>query len=234
MSLTKAHERGDGNEDVGNQLAPDDAPFGGAHGSRGKHELALGDDDGVCPGDSNHAGNAENRQCEGDVAQVRREHRGQCDEQHQRRNGQQRVGQDSDHGVDLATEIAGHDADGATDDHADQHGADGDSQGGASTEQGAGEQVDELTLRGYLQGKAWSADNPSREFFFEIQQIRRCATDPEPERYRYVLDGVPELETDRMQWRVRLLAQYGRRSRAGQDTTVPGALYPLPDAAVIS
>ncbi len=95
-------------------------------------------------------------------------------------------------------------------------------------------QVDELTLRGYLQGKAWSVDNPSREFFFEVQQIRRCATDPEPERYRYVLDGVPELETDRMQWRVRLLAQYGRRSRAGQDTTVPGALYPLPDAAVIS
>lgn len=95
-------------------------------------------------------------------------------------------------------------------------------------------QVDELTLRGYLQGKPWSVDNPSREFFFELQQIRRCATDPEPERYRYVLDGVPELETDRMQWRVRLLAQYGRRSRAGQDTTVPGALYPLPDAAVIS
>lgn len=95
-------------------------------------------------------------------------------------------------------------------------------------------QVDELTLRGYLQGKPWSVDNPSREFFFELQQIRRCATDPEPERYRYVLDGVPELETDRMQWRVRLLAQFGRRSRAGQDTTVPGAIYPLPDAAVIS
>lgn len=95
-------------------------------------------------------------------------------------------------------------------------------------------QVDELTLRGYLQGQPWSQDNPSREFFFELQQLPRCSTDPTPERYRYVLDGVPELMTDRFEWKVRLLAQFGRRTRDGQDSTVPGAFYPLPDAAVIS
>jgi hypothetical protein len=95
-------------------------------------------------------------------------------------------------------------------------------------------QVDELTLRGYLQGENWSQDNPAREFFFELEQIKRCAGDPAVERYRYVLDGVPELLPDRFEWRVRLLAQFGRRTRAGQDSTVPGAFYPLPDAAVIS
>ena len=95
-------------------------------------------------------------------------------------------------------------------------------------------QVDDLTLHGYLQGKDWSQDDPSREFFFELQQIRRCATDPETERYRYVLDGVPELRPDRHEWKIRLLPQFGRRTRAGQDSTVPGAVYPLPDAAVIS
>ena len=95
-------------------------------------------------------------------------------------------------------------------------------------------QVDELTLRGYLRGEDWSQDNPAREFFYELQQIKRCAGDPDVERYRYVLDGVPELQPDRFEWRVRLLAQYGRRTRDGQDSTVPGAFYPLPDAAVIS
>ena len=94
-------------------------------------------------------------------------------------------------------------------------------------------QVDELTLRGYLQGQPWGADEPTREFFFEVQQLPRCAGDPTPERYRYVLEGVPELRTDAFDWQVRLIAQFGRRSQDGQDTTVPGELYPTGDAVLV-
>jgi hypothetical protein len=94
-------------------------------------------------------------------------------------------------------------------------------------------QVDELTLRGYLQGEAWGADEPTREFFFEVQQIPRCPTDPEPERYRFVLEGVPELRADRHEWRVRLVAQFGRRSRDGEDSTVPGEMYPTDGARFV-
>ena len=94
-------------------------------------------------------------------------------------------------------------------------------------------QVDELTLRGYLQGQPWGADEPTREFFFEVQQLPRCAGDPTPERYRFVLAGVPELRTDSFEWQVRLIAQFGRRSRDGQDSTVPGELYDVGDAVLV-
>jgi hypothetical protein len=94
-------------------------------------------------------------------------------------------------------------------------------------------QVDELTLRGYIQGEPWGAEDPSREFFFEIQQIPYCATDPEPERYRFVLDGVPELRTDSHEWRVSLVAAFGRRERDGTDSTVPGELYSTDRGAML-
>lgn len=94
-------------------------------------------------------------------------------------------------------------------------------------------QVDEMTLRGYLQGAAWGADEPTREFFFEVQQLRRCPTDPEPERYRFVLEGVPEYRADRLDWRVILTSAFGRRARDGSDTTVPGELYPTDGAILV-
>lgn len=94
-------------------------------------------------------------------------------------------------------------------------------------------QVDEHTLRGYLDGKPWSSDNPTREFFFEVQQLRRCEGDPEPERYRFALDGVPELKTDRFEWRVSLVSQFGRRNADGTDSTVPGEIWEVAGARLV-
>jgi hypothetical protein len=93
-------------------------------------------------------------------------------------------------------------------------------------------QVDEATLRGYLNGEQWTTV-PTREFFYEVQQLPRCPTDPEPERYRYVLAAVPEYKADDLEWRVRLVAQFGRRERDGSDATVPGEFYPPIDGATL-
>ena len=99
-------------------------------------------------------------------------------------------------------------------------------------------QVDEATLRGYLNGEQWTTD-PAREFFYELQQLpyrtAPCPGAQQPERYRYVLAGVPELRTADHEWRVKLVAQYGRRERDGSDSTVPGEFYvPLDGAELMS
>lgn len=85
--------------------------------------------------------------------------------------------------------------------------------------------VDEWTLRGYLQGQPWSANDPKREFFYEIQQIPQCEGDPTPQRYRFILASAPEYDGDGRQWIVRITDQFGRRAPDGTDTTVPGELY---------
>jgi hypothetical protein len=88
---------------------------------------------------------------------------------------------------------------------------------------------DEDLLKGYIDGQQWTG--ATREFFYEIQRKRRCATSREPERYRYSLSSVPEYRPTRFDYTVRLTAQLGRRERDGTDSTVPGDYFPPLDGA---
>lgn len=86
-------------------------------------------------------------------------------------------------------------------------------------------QADQYTLEGYRDGKQWAGRSPDREFFYEIQQIRRCATDPEPRTYRMIPNGAPELDAENSQWVIRLTDQFGERSPAHEDQTVSGQTW---------
>jgi len=92
-------------------------------------------------------------------------------------------------------------------------------------------QVDEQTLLGWRDGSDWLAGNPRREFFYEVQQVSRgtgCSGDPAPKRRRMIPAGAPELVATSFEWRVRLVDQFGSRSAAGQDQTVPGGYVRTP------
>lgn len=80
------------------------------------------------------------------------------------------------------------------------------------------QQVDEDTLRGALDGEPW--DGPDREFFYEVRLHRRCASDPEPRRRRFVIAGEPEARATSFEWIVRLTDSMPARDRAGNDATV--------------
>lgn len=87
-------------------------------------------------------------------------------------------------------------------------------------------------LRGYIDGQPWTG--PTREFFYELQLKPRCSTSREPQRYRFVLSGVPEHRATNHEWRVTLVAQFGRRERDGTDSTVPGEFFEGDGAQIMS
>ena len=82
-------------------------------------------------------------------------------------------------------------------------------------------QVDEATMRGYRNGQPWGQDSAAEEFFFEVQAYALCPGDLEPRRYRFTMASTPQLRMDRNEWQVELTTQFGHRSRAGGDQTVP-------------
>lgn len=87
-------------------------------------------------------------------------------------------------------------------------------------------------LRGYIDGQPWTG--PTREFFYEVQQKPWCSTSRDPQRYRFVLSGVPEHRATNHEWRVTLVAQFGRRERDGTDSTVPGEFFAGDGAQIMS
>jgi hypothetical protein len=76
-------------------------------------------------------------------------------------------------------------------------------------------QVNEDTLRGWLDGEEWSGAD--REFFYEVRLMARCAGE-EPRRRRFVIAGEPEARA--FEWIVRLTDSMPARDRAGNDATV--------------
>jgi len=89
--------------------------------------------------------------------------------------------------------------------------------GGVSLREISPLQVTEDTLRGYLDGALWGADDPDREFFYEIQRHPRCAGEDEPRRRRFVIGAEPHHEGGALEFRVGLVDQEIARSRAGED-----------------
>lgn len=82
-------------------------------------------------------------------------------------------------------------------------------------------QVDEETLRGNLRGIKWSQDTTQREFFYEVQQLGRCAGEGEHRRHRFVLAANPHYDAENFQWRITLHDQRQARTPDGRDVSVP-------------
>ena len=89
-------------------------------------------------------------------------------------------------------------------------------------------QVNEDTLRGYLDGEPWGKDTTDREFFYEVQIHGRCAGQVKPRRRRFVVGTEPFHNGDAFEFRVGLVDQEIARSRDGEDRTIePDGQPPL-------
>ncbi len=82
------------------------------------------------------------------------------------------------------------------------------------------QQVNESILRGYRGGEPWAAGNSEREFFYEVQQRRRCATDPEPMRHRFTLGGAVHYEGDNYEYVIKLVPQIVQRGPGPDDRSI--------------
>lgn len=78
-------------------------------------------------------------------------------------------------------------------------------------------QVNERQLEGWRDGENWPATSSEREFFYEIQAMRRCATDPEMPRRRFTLDSQVHFDGEKFQYRLSLTPQIVDRAAGGQD-----------------
>lgn len=82
-------------------------------------------------------------------------------------------------------------------------------------------QVTENMLRGQLPaGVQWGADTHDRELFFEIQRFRRCPTDPENPRHRFVLGSEVHHDAEQFQFTFVLVAQQTPRGDGGEDRSI--------------
>ncbi len=96
-----------------------------------------------------------------------------------------------------------------------------DIQGGYTLEEVSPSQVDEDTLRGYLDGEDWAEKSTDREFFYEIQLHQRCVGSPlTPRIRRFVHSGDPYYNGQRFYWRIELFEQKVARSRSEVDQTI--------------
>lgn len=94
-------------------------------------------------------------------------------------------------------------------------------------------QVTESILRGELpSGVRWGGDTHDREFFFEIQRHRRCPTDPENPRHRFVLGSEVHHDGELMHFRFVLVAQQVPRGDGGVDRSL--ALGQLKDPVIVT
>ena len=82
------------------------------------------------------------------------------------------------------------------------------------------QQVTEAQLRGYRDGVNWSEKSSEREFFYEIQQFRRCPTDPEPMRHRFALGTAVHWDGVGFQYLFSLVPQLVPRGAGGDDRSI--------------
>lgn len=83
------------------------------------------------------------------------------------------------------------------------------------------QQVSENILRGQLpDGVQWGAETHDRELFFEVQRMRRCPTDPESPRHRFVLASEVHHDAEQMLFTFVLVAQQVPRGDAGVDQSL--------------
>lgn len=82
------------------------------------------------------------------------------------------------------------------------------------------QQVDEDALRGYLDGEDWAGKSSEREFFFEIQMMRRCSDELEHRRRRFYPGSEPFFDAESFEYSVSLAHQKVERSRDGVDQTI--------------
>lgn len=83
------------------------------------------------------------------------------------------------------------------------------------------QQVTEPMLRGQLPaGVQWGADTHDRELFFEVQRMRRCRTDPENPRHRFVLGSEIHHDAEQMFFTFVLVAQQTPRGNGGEDMSL--------------
>lgn len=81
--------------------------------------------------------------------------------------------------------------------------------------------VTEPMLRGQLpDGVKWGGDTHDRETFIEIQRYRRCPTDPENPRHRFVLGSEVHHDAEQMMLSFVLVAQQVPRGDGGADRSL--------------
>lgn len=78
-------------------------------------------------------------------------------------------------------------------------------------------QVTERQLEGWRGGEAWPATSSEREFFYEVQAMRRCPGDPEMPRRRFTIDSQVHFDGEGYQYRLSLTPQIVDRGEGGQD-----------------
>lgn len=90
-------------------------------------------------------------------------------------------------------------------------------EGPVELEEVSPQQVNEGLLRGYRDGVNWAEQSSEREFFYEIQQLRRCPGDPETPRHRFALGTAVHHDALGFQYRFSLVPQIVQRSAGGAD-----------------
>lgn len=81
-------------------------------------------------------------------------------------------------------------------------------------------QVTQRDLEGWRDGMAWTAASSEREFFYEVQAMRRCPTDPEQPRHRFTLDSQVHHDAESFQYRISLTPQIVDRGPGGKDQSI--------------
>jgi hypothetical protein len=79
------------------------------------------------------------------------------------------------------------------------------------------QQVNESQLRGYRDGVNWSERSSEREFFYEVQAMRRCPSDPETQRYRFALGTAVHHDAVGFQFLFSIVPQIVQRGHGGDD-----------------
>lgn len=82
-------------------------------------------------------------------------------------------------------------------------------------------QVSEGMLRGQLPaGVQWGGDTHDREFFIEVQRAKRCATDAENPRHRFILGSEVHHDAEQFMFTFVLTAQQVPRGDGGVDRSL--------------
>ncbi len=93
-------------------------------------------------------------------------------------------------------------------------------EGPVQLEEVSPQQVNESQLRGWRDGVNWADKSSEREFFYEIQQYRRCPGDPEPQRYRFALGTAVHHDAVGFQYLFALQPQIVQRGDGGVDQSL--------------
>ncbi len=103
--------------------------------------------------------------------------------------------------------------------------------GGVALEGISPRQVNDDTLRGYIDGEDWVSKANGREFFYEITLINWCSTELKNKRRRFYPATEPNLEADTGQYQISLIQQSNDRGRDESDQVIGDQLndgLPIP------